>query len=165
MCTSKLATFAAIVLLSTLSIGCSSSNDSPTAPVQVLEVESFSTAIQIEPGGFRIQVRLRVLQGLGALSAASQQGAARVQSCRDGMCAEESLGAFREASCPVMNDQTEIWVGSAWLSGDEIGVDVCVANVAGGVTLETVILDGLSRSNTVQTSCANIGGAFGCGSD
>ena len=162
---------ATLSLCASTLVGCSDS-DSPTAPRVIptgLTVDSFSTATQIEPGGFRIQVRMRVVEGLASLDRAVQQGSASAQTCMESGCVGGSLtSTFGEASCPaglrLGSAGTELGFGLAWLEGDVVGVDFCVSELAEGMTFETTLSDGLNRSNVVRTSCVEGFAGLTCGS-
>ena len=152
-----------------LALGGCDDSDSPTDPTRPLFVQSFQTATQPEAGGLRVQVRMRVTEGLDALRQASQTGAGRAQVCLSVSCdtAPISLGAS-EGMCspglPVEVDGTGMGLSVAWLEGDVVGVDFCVENVTDQRVFEIRLTDGMSSSNVVQTVCDPSGGLVFCGS-
>ena len=162
----KLALFALLVMLTT---ACNSgSSGSPTFPA-ALTLQSDSTATQIEPAGFRIQLRMTVLEGRDELQQAARSGAARAQTCLDGMCVEGPLTThFAEASCAgafqSRGGRAEIGFGTAWVEGGSLGVDFCVSDPGEEITFQTSVSTGGARSNVVTTSCSLNGGGLFCGS-
>ena len=155
--------FAVLLLLS----GCDGDSSSgPTAPPTALIVQSSGSATQIEPNnGFRIQVRMRVMSGLGALSQAVRSGDARGQVCLGGTCDNQPLSTvFGEGVCaglPMMQaDGANLGIAVAWMDGDSAGIDFCIENLTAQATFETSITDGLNRSNAIQTTCTPGGTCF-----
>lgn len=149
-----------LFLLTTLTLGgCHGSGSSnPTAPMGPLLVRSSGTATQIEPNGFRVQVRLDVTSGLGALSQASSSGAAQGQVCLSGSCDDDSLSTvFSEGVCAglptIPAGSADLGIAAAWISGDAVGIDFCVENLTAQATFETTVTDGSNRSNVVRTTC------------
>lgn len=165
-------TITVLAIISTLAAGgCSSgsSNNSPTAP-SLLDLQAFETAAQTAEGGSRVQLRMRVLQGLSELRQGSQTGSARAQICLSGRCVEGAITPdFMEASCAGQFNsafaETEIGFGTGWLNNEVVGVDFCVSELAEGVTFETTVMNGVARSNTVRTRCGMSGGILICASD
>jgi primosomal replication protein N len=143
---------------------CSGDGGSPTAPGPSgtdpsgtggsLSVQSLSTATQPEPGGFRVQVRMRVGEGLNGLQQTTQTGTAGGQVCVSGFCAERAMSSgVRNASCAGQFGETPVNLAGIWLDGDVVSVEFCARSSEGGRTFETTVSDGARRSNVVRTVC------------
>ncbi len=142
---------------------CSSSDSSSPTDAGGLLLEVDNTSTQIEPAGFRIQLRLTVVTGRAQLEETLERGAVTVRVCRGGDCEQGPVVAdFAEASCPTIAGSHD--VGVAWSQAEAVGVDVCLAQLEEGPLFETTILSGARVSNTITTRCTP--GAFGliCGS-
>lgn len=142
---------------------------SPTSPGGgALIVDSTGTATQIEPNGFRLQVRYDLVNG--NLAQAVAQGRASVRICLGSTCVEGPVSAqFGEASCRGVNlvpaDGNALGFGLAWFDGASGGVDFCIADLIEDQVFQTTIADGSVHSNTIFTACSSAGGLLTCGSN
>lgn len=157
---------ATILCLLMILSGCDESS-SPTGPMMgPLFVQSSGSATQIEPNnGFRVQVRMDVRSGAETLSQALRSGAASGQVCLAGTCDGSSLSTvFSEGVCAglpmIPATGADLGIAAAWMDGNTVGIDFCIENMSGQVTLETSVSDGLNRSNVIQTTCTPGGTCF-----
>ena len=161
------------VLLTVVSIplllaGCSGSSSSPTDPFGGgLVVRPDATATQIEPNGFRLQVRYDLVSG--NLAQAVGNGSASARVCVAGTCVDGPISPnFGEASCQGVNlipaNGNSIGFGLAWFAGGEGGVDFCIGDLVVDQVFETTVSNGRDRSNTIRTACTLLGGRLGCAS-
>ena len=151
----------AMILVLLLFSACDGDSSGPIGPTAALAVRSSGSATQIEPNnGFRVQVRMDVMSGAGPLSQALRSGAASGRVCLAGTCDEDSLSTvFSEGVCAglpmIQADGADLGIAAAWMDGNTVGVDFCIENLTGQVTLETTVSDGLNRSNAIRTTCTS----------
>ena len=145
--------------------GCGGDNVSPMAPSAALVVESTSTSTQVEANGVRVQLRVRVTDGLTDLSQAVAAGDATTRVCLASACTERTISStFAEGSCTTLVGDDQITVEAAWQNGDTVGVDFCQESAVAARTFSTTVSDGVQRSNEVQTACTPAGSVLACAS-
>ncbi len=151
------------VVVATVAAGCDSASDNPNKPSPSLTVASSSTATQGDLIAWRVQLRLRVTDGLADLADAAQAGDAGVEVCVVGSCAEETLSANSgEGLCQTAVGAGRVEIEAAWLDGDQAGVDFCVSPLTTSATYETTLSAGARQSNTIDTACTLSGGGLAC---
>ena len=143
--------------------GCDSNPDDPTKPSPTLMVATSSTETLSDGIAWRVELRLRVTDGLNALAEAVQSGDGRIEVCDAEMCAEDILG-----SSPMMGPcQTAVGAGAveieaAWLDGEEVGINFCVPASTTAATYEITLSAGAQQSNIIETACSLDGAALSC---
>ena len=143
--------------------GCDSDPSSPTKPSPPLTVMSSSTATQGDLIAWRVQLRLRVTEGLADLAEAVQTGAAGAEVCVQGTCVDESLTSTpTEGLCLTAVGVGTVEIEAAWLDGDQAGIDFCVSSLTTAATYETTLGNGVQQSNTIDTECSLSGGFLAC---
>ena len=155
-------------MIATTAVACGGS-ESPAGPTDdVLALDSYSTATDLDPLGIRIQVRMHVTAGLSGLSAAVAAGVARIEVCQGSVCATSTVSTdASERECSAANGvgANDLRIAGAWLHSGDVGVDFCVREIGDSESFALRVLSGAMVSNVTQTFCSR-SNAFGiCGSN
>ncbi len=153
----------------TVLVGCGDSEPPTAISDEVLSLRAFQTATDLDSLGIRVQVRMRVTEGLGDLTARIASSAAFGEVCLGTECARAPIGtAAVDKGCPAAGSDAsnaELRISGAWLNGDAVGINFCVREIAGSQSFDLrVVSDGMT-SNTTRTLCTRLNSLVICGSN